>query len=91
MSNGCAKQKSEFSEAIKKAEAESRDTGKEFAIKAIFKAMQDGKWQAAAWWLERKFKDEFAARTELGIDGDEIKIPKIKWKRDKKDGTNNEN
>lgn len=56
--------KPEFAEAVKKAEEKSLQTGKEIAIMSIFRAMPDH-WQAAAWWCERKFKDEFAQRAEV--------------------------
>lgn len=48
-----------FATAIKKAESQ-RDTNiKSIAIHTILQAMLDGTWQAAAWWLERKFASEF--------------------------------
>ena len=52
-------EKSEFNENIKRA-LEIRDfTGKSLAIHTIFNAMKEGTWQAAAWWLERNFPEEF--------------------------------
>ena len=52
-------EKSEFNESIKKA-IEVRDfTGKSLAISTIFQAMENGTWQAAAWWLERNFPEEY--------------------------------
>lgn len=51
--------KPEFSEAIKKAEARCKLRN----IKLIHRAAAKT-WQAAAWWLERKFKDEFAAKVK---------------------------
>lgn len=51
----------EFSESIKKAESESRQKGKEYAISMIFKNMAKS-WYAGAWWLERNFPDEFGAK-----------------------------
>jgi len=53
--------KPEFSEAIKKAEVKC----KKFHIDIIKKAAEKT-WTAAAWWLERKYKDEFALRHEIG-------------------------
>lgn len=50
--------KSEFSEAIKKASLKAKDQ----AIKTIRKAF-GSHWTAAAWYLERKHRDEFAIRT----------------------------
>jgi hypothetical protein len=61
---------SEFSDAIKKAEVGN----KKFHIEIIKKAA-DKTWQAAAWWLERKWKDEFAQRNEwTGKEGKELKL-----------------
>lgn len=53
------KEKSEFSEAIKKAEELRKDFGKALAVSSIFKAMANGVWQAGAWWLERNYPSEF--------------------------------
>lgn len=58
--------KTEFSEAIKKAEKEAKDKGKEIAIMSIFKAMPN-QWQAAAWWLERNYPEEYRNRTETDL------------------------
>lgn len=49
--------KPEFSEAVKKAEGRCKLRN----IKIIQRAGRKT-WQAAAWWLERKFKEEFAAK-----------------------------
>ncbi len=48
------KEKSVFSVAIKKAEAECKVA----RIQTILKA-SDKSWQAAAWWLERRYGDEY--------------------------------
>ncbi len=52
-------QKPEFSEAIKKAEAQC----KSFHIGIIKKAAEKT-WQASAWWLERKHHTEFALKRD---------------------------
>jgi hypothetical protein len=52
-------QKAEFSERIKKAEAECKNRN----IKIIQKAAITT-WQAGAWWLERKHSDEFALKNK---------------------------
>lgn len=63
--------KSEFSEPIKKAEKECKARN----IAIIQKAAEKS-WQAAAWYLERKFKDEFSLRNELtGKDGKDLPTP----------------
>ena len=67
------KNKSEFAESIKKAEVKAKQTMISVIRKSAsgyrFKNM-DGKirdvapvWQAAAWFLERRYKDEFALKT----------------------------
>lgn len=57
-------------ECIKKATA----INKEKHIRTIQKA-RDKSWQASAWWLERKYKDEFAVRSEhTGKDGESLQI-----------------
>ena len=53
---------SEFSEAIKRAEAEFKNKN----ITIIQKAAVTS-WQAAAWLLERKHQDEFAVKQKLDI------------------------
>ena len=58
----------EFTEAVKKAEAKAEGEGRERAIQAIFKAM-DTQWTAGAWWLERKFPDEFGNRQRIDHGG----------------------
>jgi hypothetical protein len=61
----------DFFEAIKKAEAQGLQTIKETCINVILKAATDRDkpvWQAAAWMLERKFKDEFSTKQELSHD-----------------------
>ena len=48
-----------FATAIKRAESLGKLNGKTLAVKCIFGAMENGTWQAAAWWLERNFPSEF--------------------------------
>lgn len=50
--------KVEFVEAIKKAESDASQSGKEYAAMKVFQHM-DKHWQAAAWWLERRYPSEF--------------------------------
>lgn len=57
------KKKSEFCEAIKKAHDEYHDNLKMVAEQTIRETFTKGKvWQAAAWYLERKHKAEYAQR-----------------------------
>lgn len=60
--------KPEFSEAIKKAETRNKQRNAVIVQKAAEKS-----WQAAAWWLERKYRDEFAKRDEItGVGGQSL-------------------
>lgn len=66
------KEKVEFSEAVKKAESECKAR----SIALILKAGEQT-WQAAAWWLERKYPDEFALKQKneiTGANGEPIKL-----------------
>ena len=49
----------EFREHIKRAEEEFTEGIKQMAIMSIIRKFPEN-WQAAAWWLERKHKDEFS-------------------------------
>ena len=61
----------EFSDAIKKAEGDAELRN----VALIQKAASDGTWQAAAWWLERRRKNDFALRTEhTGAEGSSVKV-----------------
>jgi len=63
-------QKQDFIESLKKAESKN----KRRHIKNIDFASKKS-WQASAWWLERKYKDEFAVRSEhTGGDGEKLQI-----------------
>jgi hypothetical protein len=64
--NGWRKEHPEFDVDIKRAEAMC----KQDKIDIIFKASEET-WQAAAWWLERKHRNEYALRREItGADGE---------------------
>lgn len=65
------KDKPDFSDAIEKAEADAAVRN----VAIIAKAAQEGTWQAAAWWLERRRKDQWSARQEMvGADSGPLKI-----------------
>lgn len=51
----------EFREAIERARAEAEAR----MVANIRKAGTDGKWQASAWWLERKNPDEWGATSKV--------------------------
>jgi hypothetical protein len=59
------KKHSEFSEALKKAELKN----KQRALILIQKAGESS-WQAMAWYLERKYKDEFSLMQKIEHTGD---------------------
>jgi len=64
------KQKPDFADAIEKAEADA-----EVRNVAIIQRTADTTWQAAAWWLERRRKGDWSARTEMtGADAGPLKI-----------------
>lgn len=63
------KHKPDFAEALEKAELECKNRN----IKIIQKAAITT-WQAAAWWLERRYYKEFALRNEWKI-GDGVVFP----------------
>ena len=60
--------KSDFSNVVSKAEQRCKDRNIKIIQKAALKS-----WQAAAWWLERKHREEYARRSELtGAGGDPL-------------------
>ncbi len=64
------KQRMDFLESLKRAESEN----KKHHIDIIRQASEKS-WQASAWWLERRYKEEFAVRSEhTGKDGEELRI-----------------
>lgn len=56
------KSKSEFSESVKKAEAEA-----EARNVAIINQAGKTSWQASAWWLERRRKEDFGKQDRVDI------------------------
>ena len=68
--------KRQFYESVKKAEANAIARN----VALIQRAAQEGNWQAAAWWLERKFPSEWGKKDKLDIgadDGLRIEIVKV--------------
>jgi len=53
----------QFYQAIKKAEAEA--VARNIAL--IQKAATEGNWQAAAWWLERKYPEEWGRKDRMNM------------------------
>ena len=61
---------SDFSDAVEKAEADA-----EIRNVAIIQKAASETWQAAAWWLERKKKQDWSARQEqTGADGGAVRV-----------------
>lgn len=58
------KEKPDFSEAVKKARLVAKDQCVKIIRRAALKS-----WQAAAWYLERKHRDEFSTKHFLTHDG----------------------
>jgi hypothetical protein len=59
-----------FSDALEKAEAEAKVR----AVSHIIRAAQGGTWQAAAWWLERRYPKEFGRREQVDVQLDVQKM-----------------
>lgn len=58
-----------------------RDVATVRKLQIIDKAAQAGTWQAAAWWLERNFPDEYGQRTRhevTGKDGTDLTV-RLVW------------
>ena len=64
--------KREFYDTIKKAEKEAIARN----VALIQRAAQEGNWQAAAWWLERKYFEDWGRKdkVDLSADKDGFKI-----------------
>ena len=59
-----------FSDAVKQAESDA-----ELAMVERVRLASVDTWQAAAWWLERKLKQDWSARQEqTGADGGAVRV-----------------
>jgi len=58
--------KREFYETIKKAEKDAIARN----VALIQRAAQDGNWQAAAWWLERKYFEDWGRKDKVDLSAD---------------------
>lgn len=60
------KEHPDFSDIIKKAEAECK-------ARNIALIQQDKSWQSKAWWLERKYPEEFKERRSSEVESKDLK------------------
>ena len=61
----------DFADAVNSAEA----TAEVRNVTTIMQAVADGEWKAAAWWLSRRRKADWAERIEqTGSNGDPLVI-----------------
>jgi len=76
--------KRDFVDAIKRAEKEAIIKN----VAVIQKAAEDGNWQAAAWWLERKYFQDWGRKekVDLAADKDGFKITIEYVEAEKKQG-----
>lgn len=58
--------KKEFYDTVKKAEKEAIARN----VALIQRAAQEGNWQAAAWWLERKYFEDWGRKDKLDLSAD---------------------
>ena len=58
--------KAEFFNSIKKAEATAIDRN----LSIIQKAAMEGNWQASAWYLERKYPEQWGKRDNVNLTSD---------------------
>lgn len=58
--------KREFWETIKKAEKDAIARN----VALIQRAAQEGNWQAAAWWLERKYFEDWGRKDKVDLSAD---------------------
>lgn len=65
--------KKQFFQSIKKAESEAIARN----VMLIQKHAQEGNWQAAAWWLERRYSDEWGKKDKINLGGYNNVIIKI--------------
>jgi transposase len=61
--NAWVRNYSDFSDAVKSAEAQA-EVGH---VANIAQAARSGTWQASAWWLERRRRDEWGRRVTLDL------------------------
>jgi hypothetical protein len=77
--------KREFYETVKKAEKDAIARN----VALIQRAAQEGNWQAAAWWLERKYFEDWGRKdkVDLSADKDGFKVVVEYVDKEKQDGS----
>jgi hypothetical protein len=77
--------KREFYETVKKAEKDAIARN----VALIQRAAQEGNWQAAAWWLERKYFEDWGRKdkVDLSADKDGFKVVVEYIDKEKQDGS----
>lgn len=77
--------KREFYDTVKKAEKDAIARN----VALIQRAAQEGNWQAAAWWLERKYFEDWGRkeRVDLAADKDGFKVVVEYIDKEKQDGS----
>lgn len=68
--------KIEFSESVKKAETTGENRIKDLAKRAILAKFSEN-WQAAAWWLERNYPEQYKNKIESNVNLTAYEMPKI--------------
>lgn len=58
--------KKEFYDTVKKAEKDAIARN----VALIQRAAQEGNWQAAAWWLERKYYEDWGRKDKVDLSAD---------------------
>ena len=76
--------KKEFYDTVKKAEKDAIARN----VALIQRAAQEGNWQAAAWWLERKYFEDWGRKdkVDLSADKDGFKVVVEYIDKGKQDG-----
>ena len=73
----------EFRQAIKKAEAEAVS----FAVSCIFQQVKKGNWQAAAWWLERRYPEDWGKKERVEMEtNNSFPLPREITREDAEEG-----
>ena len=77
--------KREFYDTVKKAEKDAIARN----VALIQRAAQEGNWQAAAWWLERKYFEDWGRKdkVDLSADKDGFKVVVEYIDKGKQDGS----